>query len=340
MGKFTVSASPHISGKQSTRMIMLDVLVALTPAAIASVIFFGLNAFFTIIVSCAAAFIAELLFNLILHKKWNSESVKKATVWDFSCLVTGLLVALNVPADAPLYIPMIGSVFAIVIVKMLFGGIGRNFANPAIAARVFLLLCFTSLMAANSIPNVKLIGADSISSETWLHSSNPSDVTQNLLSWFLGFKASAAMGETSILALLIGYVYLVVRKVIDFKWPLILIAATAAFSLLFDGVVNDKGIDILYNGLGHLMSGGLFLGAIFMATDYSSSPNTDRGKLIFCLGIAILTALIRAFGEGYPEGLSFAILIMNILVPLIDKYVVPKPFGYVKPQSKKKEAAR
>lgn len=339
MSKFIVSASPHISGKQTTRKIMLDVLIALTPAAIASVIFFGVNAVFTILVSCAAAFIAELLFNLILHNNWNRQGVKKATVWDFSCLVTGLLVAFNVPADAPLYIPIIGSVFAIVIVKMLFGGIGRNFANPAIAARVFLILCFAA-MTKNAIPNVKLIGSDSISDVTWLAGSEPLGVIDNILSWFLGFKASAAMGETSVLALLMGYAYLVIRKVIDFKWPLVLIAATVLFCMLFDGVMNYKGMDILYNGIGHLMSGGLFLGAIFMATDYSSSPNTDTGKLIFCLGIAFITALIRVFGNTYAEGLSFAILIMNILVPLIDKFIVPKPFGYVKPVKKKKEAVR
>lgn len=343
MNKLIVSTSPHMTGPLTTRRLMLDVCIALLPAVLVSILFFGWNALLLTAVSVASAALAEFLFDLTRVRKWTKEGFwSQMTFTDCSCVVTGILLALNVPADAPVYIVILGSMFAILVVKMLFGGIGKNFANPALAARIFLFIGFPMIMSAATGVGGSLVGLDesaALSGATWLGSRDGALVSEEFLAMFLGTKASCAMGEVSILALLVGYVYLCVRKVIDWRIPLILIGSAFVFAFLFDALpaVADgaDAMNLINLPLGHILSGGLVFGAVFMATDYSTTPNTFLGHVIFAVGVAFLAVLIRTF-SGMPEGMSFAILLMNVIAPLIDKYCVPKPFGYVKPVKEKK----
>lgn len=353
MNKLTVSASPHITKPGSTtRAIMLDVLLALMPATIAAVVFFGYHVVINVAVCAVGCMGSELLYDLIVSKKWNKEGVKQSSVWDCSCLVSALILALNLPSKIKLnawdlnfyassaahevdgilfsfdtvFLCLFASVFSMVIVKMLFGGIGKNFVNPAAMGRIF-------LFAVAPLAAVQTIGlvANATTGATWLSGSKKTSGVGLLYNMFIGNKGSAAVGETCIIALIIGYVYLSIRKVIDFRLPLIIVGSAALFALLFDGLLNMhlSGPRLVNNMLAHVCSGGLIFGAIFMATDYSTSPNTFWGQLVYGVGIALLTVLIRVFAS-YPEGMSFAIVIMNITVPLIDRYIVPKPFGYVR----------
>lgn len=285
---------------------MLDVLIALLPAAVASVIIFGIKSLFVILTCVIAAMLSEFLFNLICKKE--------QTVSDLSSAVTGLLLALNIPSTIPLWQAAIGSVFAIVVVKCLFGGIGQNFANPAITARIFLLLSFSGTMTAAVFPQ----NADIVSGATPLGVISGQEGTMpTYLDLFLG-NCGGALGETCALALLIGGIYLIVRGVITWHTPVVFIATVFLFSLILG---QDPVAEIL--------SGGLFIGAFFMATDYATTPNTSWGKVIFGLGCGLITVLIRVYGS-YPEGVSFSILLMNILTPYIEKWTRTKPFGGAK----------
>ena len=300
--KLHLSVSPHIHCGNSTSKVMLDVIIALLPATVAGVIIFGFSSIGVIAVTVLAAIISEFIFNKIVKKK--------QTVGDLSAVVTGLLLALNLPANIPLWQAAVGAVFAIIIVKCLFGGIGNNLVNPAITARVFMLVAFGSMTKA-AFP------IDSASSATPLVELAEGKAV-SLTDLFLG-NIGGAIGETCALALLIGGIYLLVRKVITWQMPLCFIGTVFVLSLLLEGF--DFSL-----ALSQILSGGLFIGAFFMATDYVTSPSTPWGKVIFGIGAGIVTVLIRFYGN-YPEGVSFAILLMNVLNPYIEKWTPRKLFG-------------
>lgn len=302
-----VSSSPHVRSKSSTQKIMLDVIIALVPAIIAAIIFFGMKAVSAIVVSVLTAVITEAITQKLLRRP--------ITVYDLSAVVTGILLAFNVPAGFPLWKLIIADIFAIVLVKQFFGGIGSNFMNPALAGRAFLLAAWPKDMSVFFTPKQP----DVLSEATPL-SGGP---VPSMMDMFLG-NMPGMIGEVSALALLIGGVYLLVRGVISIRIPGIYILSFVVFELIFgkiSGTVAGFG-DLL----AQVLAGGLMLGAIFMATDYASSPMTKKGQTIYALGCGFLTALIRCFG-GYPEGVSYAILLMNCLTPLLDKKIIRKPFG-------------
>ena len=302
--KLHVSLSPHTSSSNSTQRTMLDVIIALVPVSIAAVILFGIPALLVIAVCVVSAVAGEAVFNIAVKKE--------QTIGDLSAVVTGLILALNLPANVPLWQAAVGSVFAIVIVKGIFGGLGKNIVNPAIAARVFMLIAFGSMTKA-AFPT----GLDSVSGATPL-ADLANDKAVNLLDLFLG-KCGGALGETCTVALLIGGIYLLVRKVISWHIPVAFIGTTFLFTFAVEGWN-------LETTLAWVLSGGLVLGAFFMATDYVTSPTTAKGKLIFGIGAGVITVLIRFWG-GYPEGVTFAILLMNIVNPYIDSLTPRKIFG-------------
>ena len=312
MNKFIVSSSPHIRTADTTPRIMLDVLIALLPTSIAGCIIFGWRALLVLAVCVASSVLSEFVFNKIVKKE--------QTIGDLSAVVTGLLLGLNLHAKAPIWQCVIGSVFAIIVVKCLFGGLGANFANPAITGRIFLLICFAGTIGggANILTDVKE-GAELVTSATPLGTLNQGSVegVPSLLDMFLGRNAGA-IGEVSAIALLIGFVYLVVRRVIHFETPLVFIGT------VFLGAMIITGSPLL--ALYHVLAGGVLLGAIFMATDYVTTPITRSGKMIFCVGAGLITVLIRFYGS-YPEGVSFSILLMNILSPYIEKWTAPHALG-------------
>lgn len=311
MEKLIVSSSPHIHTKTSTMVIMRDVLIALLPASVAAVVLFGLKAFAIILVCVASAVLSEFVFNLLCKKK--------QTVGDLSAAVTGLILALCLPATTQLWQCAVGSVFAIIFVKCVFGGIGCNFANPAATARVFLLIAFATSVGGGAA--TEFMSADLVATATPLEiikNGNASELP-SVLDMLIGNRMGA-IGETCAIALLIGGVYLIARKVIYWHTPAIYIATVFLLSLM---IKQDLSI-ALYEVLG----GGLLLAAFFMITDYVSTPANKLGKMVFAFGCAVITVLIRFWGE-YPEGVSFAILIMNILAPYIQKLCAKKPFGKV-----------
>lgn len=285
---------------------MLDVILALLPAAIAGVVIFGVKETLPILLTCViAAVLSEFLFNLITKKK--------QTVGDLSAVVTGLLLALNLSTNVLWWQAALGSVFAIVLVKCLFGGIGRNFANPAITARIFLLMAFTSKVAGGVLP-------DGTTGATPLDLIGTGAQLPTLLEMFLG-QRGGAIGETCILALLLGFAYLLIRKVIRWEIPVIFMGTVFVLSLLFSGFSFETA---LYE----LLSGGLVLGAVFMATDYTTTPITLRARMWFALGCGLITFVIRWFC-ALPEGVSYSILCMNILSPWLEKWTRRKPLGGV-----------
>ena len=299
--KIKLSVSPHIHSGNSTAGIMCDVLISLLPVTVAGCVIFGWRSLLVIaacVISCVGF---EALFNLIIKKE--------QTIGDFSAAVTGLLLALNLPANIPIWQCVVGSLFAIVVVKCLFGGIGANVVNPAITARVFMLVAFGS-MTTQAFPTIvdTVAGATPLAAET----------APSLFDMFFGLHGGA-IGETCSLALLVGFVYLLIRRVITWHIPVSFIGTVYVLSFLMEG------FDFL-SALTAILSGGLFIGAIFMATDYVTSPATWGGKLLFGLGAGLITFLIRYFGV-YPEGVSFAILFMNILTPYIDRWTKHKVFG-------------
>lgn len=309
MVKFTVSSSPHITGKDTTTKIMLDVIIALIPALIASVIFFGFRALLVALTCILSCVLSEFICRKVM-KRDN-------TIGDLSAVVTGLLLSLNLPVNIPLWMAVFGGIVAIVVVKQFFGGLGQNFVNPAICARIILMLCFAGAMTSWVTPNYKvhidgLTGATPLGVLTTGEGQLPS-----FIQMLLGIR-EGSMGETSIIALLIGGIYLVIKKVISPIIPVTFIGTVFVLAFL-------KGFDIKF-ALYHILSGGLFLGAIFMATDYVTSPITKWGKVIFGVGCGAITVAIRLFGS-LPEGVSYSILLMNILTPHIDNLTLPKPFG-------------
>ncbi len=305
--KMVVSVSPHIHSGISTQKIMRDVLIALTPAVVASILFFGPRALLIEAVSVAVAMVSE----------WAFEKITKRpnTISDLSSAVTGLLLALILPVDIPIWEVIFGSFVAIILVKQLFGGIGQNFANPAATARVIMLIAFSGAMTVWAAPN--LVDAVSTATPLALMSAGETGSLPSLLWMFLGCTGGS-LGETSCLALLIGGIYLMCRKVITWHTPAAFIGTVLLLSLIF-------GQMPLYE----ILAGGLFIGAFFMATDYTTSPPSPWGKLIFGAGCGAITIVIRIWGN-YPEGVSFAILLMNILNPYICKWTASKPFGGVK----------
>ena len=307
--KLLVSAGPHVRGGASTTSVMRDVLIALLPAVVASVLVFGTRALVLEIICVDVSILFEYLFRRIT-KRTN-------TISDLSAAVTGLLLAMNLPAGFPIWMAIVGCFVAIVIVKQLFGGIGCNFANPAITGRIFLLIAFAGQMTTWPTANSYIPGIDAVSGATPLALIKEGAVdslaaVKNLLFGIRG----GCLGETCAIALIIGFVYLVVRRVITPTIPLVYVATVALMSVVL-------GYDPIYM----ILTGGVLLGGIFMLTDYSTSPATEWGKVVFALGAGIITMLIRNSSGGYPEGVSFAILLMNIICPHLNKIGAKKPFG-------------
>jgi electron transport complex protein RnfD len=353
-----VSPSPHVAKKHnSTRNIMLHVLIALLPVVAAAVYLFGFLSLINILFCVIFCGGFELLYNLIVSKKWNNQGIEESSIWNLSSSVTGVILALNLPTYIKIWglnivkedviifsfdtiiACLIGSLVAIVVVKMLFGGIGKNFANPAAVGRIVLFLSFGMAISANApwVQDGYIIAKGT--GATFLSPSPDSSYIPSLLSMFFGNTGAAAVGETCVVAILVGYIYLSAMKIIDFRMPLILIASVYVFSLFFDGLIVNKlsGMALFENSLFQILSGGLIFAAVFMATDYSTSPNTFWGNVIFNVGIGLFTVMIRTWGS-YPEGVSFAIVMMNIMVPLIDRFIRPRFFGE-KGSSPKKAAA-
>ena len=304
MSNLTVSSSPHIRQNTNTQRIMLDVIIALCPAFIASIIIFGYRAAIVTVFSVVCCVLLEYIWEKLMHKK--------ITVNDLTAVVTGMLLAFNLPVGIPLWQVAIGDIVAIIGVKQLFGGVGKNFANPAITARIVMFLSFSVSMTTWVFP-------DAVSSATplGLISSGNVDMLPSLGNMFLGVRGGC-LGETSVLALLLGGIYLLCRKVITWHTPVVYIGTVFLFTLAL-------GQQPVYQ----IMSGGLILGAFFMATDYVTTPYSAAGKVVFALGAGILTVIIRVYGS-YPEGVSYSILLMNILTPYINKIRFPKPLGGAK----------
>src|SRR6056297_98072 len=308
--KLIVTSSPHIRSKEATDKIMRDVVIALIPATLAGMYYFGFQTLIVVLLSVAAAMATEAVIQNIRKQP--------ITLMDYSAAVTGLLLALNLPPEVPFWMPVVGSIFAIAIVKQAFGGLGHNFINPALAARVFLIASWPVEMTTWKFP------VDAVTEATPLALIKGSRIVPESVSIFNLFigKIGGCIGEVSALALLIGGIYLVYRGVISLRIPLAYMGTVAVLTLFYGG------FNINYM-MFHLLAGGLVLGAIFMATDYVSSPMTAKGQIIYAVGCGLITVIIRLFG-GYPGGVSFSILFMNIVTPLIDKYVKANVFGGVK----------
>lgn len=323
MSFFTVSSSPHITTQETTSRIMLDVIIALIPAGVVSVWMFGAKSLWLILLGIGTAVLTEYLIQKLMKKP--------VTIGDFSAVVTGMLLAYNLPPNAPWWLVVIGSAIAIALVKQVFGGLGHNFMNPALAARAILLACWPVRMTSwvqpgadaisTSTPLALLKAGDAVSSATVSGATAAIAEPPALLDVFIG-NIGGTIGEVSSVALLIGAAYLLIRGAINWRIPFTYIATTFVLTLLFNGAD-------LYQAFYQIFLGGLILGAFFMATDYASSPVTPLGQIIFGVGCGILTAVIRNFG-GYPEGVSYSILLMNVATPLIEKYTMPKIFGEVR----------
>ena len=312
---YHVSSSPHVRSKDTTERIMLYVIIALLPTTLFGIYNFGYRALILILVTIASCVASEWIFNKIVHKK--------QTINDLSAVVTGLLLALNLPATLPWWEAVLGGVFAIVVVKCMFGGLGQNFMNPALGARCFLLIAFAANMTNFTI--------DSYTGATPLAAMRNGDPV-NTMDMLIG-RTAGTIGETSAIAILIGAIFLILMGVIDLRIPASYIITFIVFMLLFSG----HGADWTYI-TAQLCGGGLMLGAFFMATDYVTSPITPMAQIIFGICCGIFTGLFRCFGAN-AEGVSFAIILSNILVPMIEKYTVPRAFGMVK-EAKKQEGGK
>ncbi len=314
MEKLIVSSSPHVHTNDTVSSIMRDVIIALFPACIAGVLFFGFRSIVVILTAVAACMMSEWAFQKLTRKQ--------TTITDLSAAVTGMILGMNMPVGIPLWMVVIGSAFSIIIVKQLYGGLGKNFLNPALAGRCFMVIAWAGAMT--SYTPALFSPVDAISSATPLEvmKTGVDGYMPSLLNAFLGVKAGC-IGETSGLCLLLGFVYLLVRRVIDYKIPVYYIASFVILTYLFG---NSRGMDQWYYTALQVMTGGLLFGAIFMATDYVTTPTTSLGQIIFGVGCGGLTFVIRSFG-GYPEGVSFAILLMNVATPLIENITKPRVFG-------------
>jgi len=327
MARLLVSGAPHLHVKESTQSLMRDVLIALAPSLLVSIYFFGFSAIKLVLVGVISSVFVEYVIQKFILKT-------KVTINDFSAAVTGCLLALNLPPSSPWWLVFIGAIVAIGIVKMTFGGLGQNIFNPALVGRVFLLISFPTLMTDWSIPESWFrSGVDAFTGAT------PLAITQEGLAAGLTLpeifaaneftfremifvKIGGSVGEVSALALILGFVYLLIRKVIRPHIPLVILGTIAAMT----GIFNLINPDIYTGPLFNIFTGGVLLGAIFMATDYVTSPMSVKGMVIYAFGIGVITVLIRYFG-AYPEGVSFAILIMNMTVPLLNKYCKPKRYA-------------
>ncbi len=334
MSKFVFGGSPHIKSPKTTKGIMIDVCIALMPAVIVGIVFFGLNALIVMLISVASAVLAEFLYKICFMKKSPRDFVNE---FDFTSMVTGLLIGMNMPPLANWYIPVIASFFAIMIVKMLFGGTGKNIVNPAIAGRIFVFLSFGIVAANGFIEPITNAGSGFFATgDVVVAGSTPlgsmlkdGDFWATNLQLFLG-NVPGCIGETSAAALIAGGLYLVCRGELDFRWPLIYIVVTGLMAVALNGFNFNWFLPSIF-------SGGLMLGAIFMATDYVTSPNTVLGNVIYFIALGVITAVLRH--NNGTEVVSFAILLMNLTVPLFDKYIVPKPFGFVKKAKQAKKEA-
>ena len=309
--KLTVTSSPHIRGDFRTSRLMLDVVLALLPALAVGVIVLGFRALMVTLISMGAAVVAEYMYSLLLRTR--------NTIIDGSALVTGMLFALTLPAGVPYWVPAVGSAFAIVVAKLMCGGLGQNIFNPALAARAFMLLLFPA-----ALTRYAPVGVDAVSSATPLHHMvMPALPEQSILDMFLG-NCPGSIGELSALALLIGGAYLVARRVISARIPVAYLATVAVITLVFHK--TDNAISwMLYS----LFSGGVMMGAIFMATDYATSPVTKNGQILYGIGCGVLTVIFRYYGL-FPEGVTYAILLMNLCVWTIDRHTAPRRYGEVK----------
>ncbi len=308
-----VSSAPHVRAKASTSKVMLMVIIALLPTTAFGIYNFGIRALLLLLVTVASCVVSELLFNMIMKQK--------RTIDDLSAVVTGMILALNMPVSLPYWEAILGGVFAIVVVKMLFGGLGQNFMNPALAARCFLLIAF-----AGDMSNFKteLYSGATPLVDIALFKGNMRLCDFDLMDLFIG-KHGGTIGETSALCLLIGLVILVVTKTISLRIPVAYLGSFAVFMALLGPGGDDVGTYVL----AELLAGGIMFGAIFMATDYATTPITRLGQIIFGICCGVLTGIFRLYG-GSPEGVSYAIIISNLLVPLIEKITVPKAFGMKK----------
>lgn len=311
--KLFASSSPHIRDSRTTQNIMLDVVIALMPALIASYFIFGVRALILTLISVVSCVVFEMISNMVMKKKQS--------IGDLSAVVTGILLGFNLPASAPYWIPVVGAMIAIIMVKMMFGGLGNNFANPALTARIILLLSFGTEMNTFAVKGAYANGAanaaDLVTSATPLQAIAAGGGDLTVMKLFLGQHAGT-IGEVCSLALIIGCIYMLIRGVISIWIPVTYIGTVALL-----GLITGQNVPF------HLLAGGLLLGAIFMATDYVTSPTTATGKIIFGVGCGIITSLIRFYGSS-PEGVSYSILIMNILSPQIEKWTRTKPLGGVK----------
>lgn len=328
--KLTVSASPHVRSSETTTGIMLDVIISLVPALIMSIVYFGTRALALAAVTIGSAVLAEYVSRKVMKRN--------GTLGDLSAVVTGLILALNLPSTLPLWMGAIGSVVAIVVVKQMFGGIGQNFVNPAMTARIILMVSFPTAMAKWVAPFTNGWAADAVTTATPMASlaaAKGGDLSlagdlPSLTQMLIGYHGGS-MGEVCSLALLAGALYLLLRRVISPAIPFSFIG-TVAVCMLIAGKGNLQFLAY------ELLGGGLFLGAFFMATDYTTSPLNLKGRIIFGIGCGLITSVIRIFGS-LPEGVSFSIILMNILVPHIERLTTSKPFGFVK-EKKEKEAAK
>jgi len=309
-GQYVVASSPHIRQGTTTKRIMIDVIIALVPACIAAVWFFGLRAILVLVVSVLSAIGWEWLTRKLLKRT--------STIGDFSAAVTGILLALNLTSTIPIWIVIVGTFLAIVVIKQLFGGIGQNFINPALGARAILVVAYGRAMTSWVSP-----GVDAVSTATPLMAMKEGLPLPSFADLFFG-SVGGCLGETSALALLIGFVWLLARKVIKWDITVLMVGSTA----LLVWVLGSEG---LFTGdpLRHILSGGLLLGAVFMATDYSTSPVSNKARWIYAIGCGALTAIFRLF-TTMPEGVSFAIILMNTATPLMDRLMIQKSFGGVK----------
>lgn len=325
-----VSSAPHVRAKVSTSRVMLYVIIALLPATIFGIVNFGLRALLLIVATVLSCVISETVYNLIVKKK--------NTVGDLSAVVTGMILALNMPVTLPIWEAVIGGVFAIIVVKMLFGGLGQNFMNPALAARCFLLISFTSDMANFNMTKANLMGTMYTGATPLAEISSNNGIVApwanyGITEMFIG-TTPGTIGETSVLCLLIGALFLLITKTISLRIPVAYLGSFAVFMFLF----GQRQFDVQYV-LAQLLAGGIMFGALFMATDYATSPITRGGQILFGICCGLLTGIFRCFG-GSAEGVSYAIILSNLLVPLIEKITIPRAFGL--PKKKlfgKKEAA-
>lgn len=307
-GLLNVSSNPHVRDNQTTSKIMLDVLISLIPASIFGIYNFGIRALLVILITMATTVASEAIYEKLMKQK--------ITVGDLSAAVTGLLLALVLPPTIPFWIAILGGVFAIIVVKMVFGGLGQNFMNPALAARCFLLLAFTGQMTKFVL--------DGVTAATPLYNMKNGG-SYDVFEMFIG-NTAGTIGETSTLALLVGAVYLLVKRIIDFRIPVFFLGTFTIFAILYTAF--HGGVDMTFVA-GQICGGGLMIGACFMATDYVTSPITPKGKIVYGICLGLITGAFRMLStsNAAPESVSYAIIFCNLLVPLIEKFTVPKAFG-------------